>query len=200
MRRLILLITVFGAFAAIGCQPPASNTANNANRPANAVNNANVGAAVANAEADIKKAMEEMAAANAKNDADAIAVRLADDYYLITPQGTLQTKAERLADMKSGRTKFENFAYEDIKVRQYGNTAVATATVRAKGTTEGKEIAPQVRATLVFVRTGSEDWKLVSTHATGVTSGGEKPANANTSNANANSNTNAKTSPSPANK
>ena len=197
MRRVLLLVTVLGTLGAIGCEPPASNTANNA-KPANAANNANT-ASTGNAEAEVKKAMEDMAAAMAKNDADAIAVRLADDYYLITPQGTMQTKAERVADVKSGKTKFENFAYEDIKVRQYGNTAVATTTVRAKGTSEGKEVAPQIKATLVFVKSGTE-WKLVSTQATAVTGGqpGDKPANANTSNT---GNTNAaKPSPSPANK
>lgn len=199
MRRLILLTTILGALVAIGCEPPASNTANNA-KPANAANNANT-TSTANAEAEVKKAMEDMAAAMAKNDADAIAVRLADDYYLITPQGTMQTKAERIADVKSGKTKFENFAYEDIKVRQFGNTAVATATVRAKGTSEGKEVAPQVRATLVFVKTGT-DWKLVSTQATAVTGGqpGDMPANANTSNTNTGNTNAAKASPSPANK
>jgi ketosteroid isomerase-like protein len=200
MRRLILLATVLGALVAIGCEPPANNSANNANKPANSANNANTAATSANAEAEVKKTLEDLAADMSKNDADAIALRLADDYVLITPQGTTQTKAERLADVKSGKTKFENFAYEDIKVRQYGNTAVATATVKAKGTSEGKAVAPQIKATMVFVKTGSE-WKLVSTQATAVTSGqpGEKPANSNTNSNTGNSNA-AKASPSPANK
>ena len=201
MRRLILLVTVLGGLAAIGCEPAANNTASNANRPANAVNNANVAAAASNVEAEVKKAMEDLAADTAKNDADAIAVRLADDYYLITPQGTMQTKAERLADVKSGKTKFDSFVYEEIKVRPFGNTAVATATVRAKGKTEGADVPPQIRVTLVYVKVGNE-WKLVSTQATAVAAGkpGDKPANANTSTANAGNTNAAKASPSPANK
>jgi ketosteroid isomerase-like protein len=200
MRRLLLLVTVLGAFAAIGCEPPASNTANNANKPANAANNANV-ATSTTTEAEVKKAMEAMAADIAKNDADALGARYADDYYLVTPQGTLQTKADRLADVKSGNTKFESFAYEDIKVRTYGNTAVATATVRAKGKTEGKDVAPQIRATLVFVKTGNE-WKAVSGQATAVAPGkpGDTAANSNTGNANTSNTNAAKASPSPANK
>ena len=200
MRRLILLITVLGTLVGIGCEPPASNTANsNANKPANAANNANT-ASTANAEEEVKKALEALAADTAKNDADAIAVRLADDYYLITPQGTMQTKAERLASVKSGNTKFDSFAYEDIKVRQFGNTAVATATVRAKGKTEGKDVPGQIKATLVLVKQGT-DWKVVSAQATAVADG-SKSANTNTNTSNTNTgNTNTtKASPSPANK
>jgi ketosteroid isomerase-like protein len=198
MRRLIMVLTVLGGLVALGCEPPASNTANNANR-ANAVNNANVAAVAANAEAEVKKAMEDMAKDIASNNADALAVRYADDYYLVTPQGTLQTKADRLADVKSGNTKFESFAYEDVKVRQYGNTAVATATVRAKGKAEGKDVAPQIRATLVFVKTGDQ-WKVVSGQATAVQGGQTGAANSNTSNANTGNTNAAKASPSPANK
>jgi len=201
MRRLIIIAAALGAFAAIGCQPPASNTANsNANKPANGANNANT-ASTANAEAEVKKAMDDMAAAMAKNDADAIGALLADDYVLITPRGTTQTKAERMAAVKSGNTKFDSFTYEDVKVRPFGNTAVATATVRAKGKAEGQDVPPQVKATIVFVKTGNE-WKAVSGQVTAVMEGkpGEKPANSNTSNANTGNTNAAKASPSPANK
>jgi len=201
MRRLIIIAAALGAFAAIGCEPPASNTANsNANKPANGANNANT-ASTANAEAEVKRAMDDMAAAMAKNDADAIGAHLADDYTLITPRGTMQTKAERLAEVKSGNTKFDSFAYEDVKIRPFGNTAVATATVRAKGTAEGQDIPPQVKATIVFVKTGSE-WKAVSGQVTAVAQGkpGEKPANSNTGNVNTGNTNAAKASPSPANK
>ena len=200
MRRLILLTTVLGALAVIGCEPAANNTASNANRAANGANNA-APQTSANTEAEVKKTLEEVAAGLAKNDADAVAKYYSDDYILITPQGTVQNKTQRLADMKSGNTKFDSFAYEDIKVRPFGNTAVATATVTAKGKTEGRDVAPKIRATLVLVKVGNE-WKVVSGQATAVAEAkpGDKPANANTSNANAGSTNAAKPSPSPANK
>ena len=197
-RILLLLVTAVAMLAAVGCEP-AANT-NTANKPANNANTNANSTSTANVEAEVKKAMEAMAGDIAKNDADALGARLADDYYLVTPRGTLQNKTERLADMKSGNTKFDSFVYEDIKVRPFGNTAIATATVKAKGKAQGVDVAPQIRSTVVFVKVGNE-WKAVSGHATAVADAGAKPANtnANTSNANT-SNANAKPATSPANK
>lgn len=141
---------------------------NATNKPANAANNAaNATAPAADSSAEIKKMMTEIAAALAKNDADAVAKFYADDYHLVTPQGIDQTKAERLADMKSGKSKFESFEYTDINVRSYGDTAVAISTVKAKGVLSGQPSALEVRATLVFRKT-NEGWKVVSGQATPV--------------------------------
>ncbi len=199
MRKTVSILAAMMAATLVfmGCQPPASNNANNANKPANAANNAsNSNASAATTEEDIKKIMTEIAGELAKNDSDAVAKHYTEDYILITPQGAMQTKAERLADMKSGKSKFESFAYEDIKVRTIGDAAVATATVRAKGTTEGAAVAPNIRATLVFKKT-PEGWKVVSGQATAIAATPTTASNTNTasnSNATANSNSNANSS------
>jgi len=145
---------------------------NATNKPANAANNAaNATAPAADSSAEIKKMMTEIAAALAKNDADAVAKFYADDYHLVTPQGIDQTKAERLADMKSGKSKFESFEYTDINVRSYGDMAVAISTVKAKGVLSGQPSPPEIRATLVFYKT-KDGWKVVSGQATPVAATG----------------------------
>jgi len=172
----------------ISCGEPAANNA--ANKPANAANNAaaNTASSSASADADIKKLMGEIAAALAKNDADAVSKFYADDYHLVTPQGVDQNKTDRIADMRSGATKFDSFAYENINVRTFGDTAVAIATVKAKGVVSNQPRTSDMIATLVFRKMG-DGWKVVSGQATPVTAAAAKPdekAPANTANANTN--------------
>jgi uncharacterized protein (TIGR02246 family) len=195
MTRLTALILLIAAsLIAIACEQPAAN--NSANRPANAANaNAANTASTANHEAEVKKLMGDLAAILAKNDADAAAKFYADDYHLITPAGVNQSKADRLADMRSGATKFDTFSYEDISVRSYGDTAVAIATVKATGKASNMPRLGDMRATLVF-RKMADGWKVVSGQATPITAAAPASTAANsTANSAANTAANA-----PANK
>jgi uncharacterized protein (TIGR02246 family) len=151
----------------LSCGEPAAN--NTANKPANAVNNAVANtASTANNEADVKKLMTELGAALAKNDAAAASKFYADDYHLVNPQGVDQTKSARMADMTSGATKFDTFAYENVSVRSYGDTAVAISDVKATGKTNGQPVAASMKVTLALVKM-KDGWKVVSGQATPVT-------------------------------
>ena len=168
-RSLILATIITSSLLLISCGEPTANNA--ANRPANAANNAtsNSTASSASADADIKKLMTELGAVLAKNDADAASKFYADDYHLITPDGVDQDKSARMADMRTGTTKFDTFAYENVRVRTYGDTAVAIATVKATGVVSGKpRTGGEMMATLVF-RKMADGWKVVSGQATPVT-------------------------------
>ncbi len=160
--RLFALVALAGACLFVSSCDPAANS-NATNRPVNAANSN--AAATTNNETDVQKFMAEVAAVLAKNDADAAAKFYAEDYHLVTPTGVVQTKAARLEDMRSGTTKFDSFAYENITVRSYGDIAVAISTVKAKGTIEGKPQDREIRATLVL-RKGADGWKIVSGAAT----------------------------------
>ena len=153
------------------------------NKPANNANSTPAATPLADNSADVKKLMGDLAAALAKNDADAAAKFYADDYHLITPQGVDQTKAERIEDMRSGKSKFESFEYTDINVRSYGDVAVAISTVKAKGTLSGQPSSPETKATLVLYKT-KDGWKVVSGQATPVAAAAKAEvktaANANT--------------------
>ncbi len=196
MNRIVISLSIVaGLIFTASCGPAANNSATN-NRPANAANNA-AAPSTANAEADIKKVMTEIAGELAKND-PAVAKHYSEDYHLVTPDGVDQTKAQRMADMQSGATKFDSFAYENVNVRTYGDTAVAITTVKARGVVNGKPRTTDMRATLVFRKMG-DTWKIVSGQATPITASAAKPddkAPANT----AASNSNAVKPPPPANK
>lgn len=199
MSRKFLIVAMFIAASLIlaSCGEPAANNA--ANKPSNAANNAaaNSAPSTASADADVKKLMTDLAATLAKNDADGAAKFYSEDYHLITPDGIDQNKAARIADMKSGTTKFDSFAYENINVRSYGDTAVAIATVKARGVVSGKPRTSDMIATLVL-RKGADGWKVVSGQATAVA---PTAAATNTaSNTNANKASNAATNAPAANK
>jgi uncharacterized protein (TIGR02246 family) len=180
------------ALFTLSCAEPAANNA--ANRPVNAANNSSTNSATSSvtAEADVRKVMTDLAAALAKNDADAAARFYSDDYHLITLEGKDQTKSERIAEMRSSRTKFDTFSYEDPKIRMYGDTAVVITNVKTSGTLHGKaQQSPNLIATLVL-RKMADGWKVVSGQATPVTAPAATNTAANT-NANSVSNTVANT-------
>ena len=171
MLRNILSFFFAAAIAllTISCGEPMANNASN--RPVNSANNgvSNSAASSASAEADIKKVLNDLAAVLAKNDADAAAKFYSDDYHLITLEGKDQTKAERIDEMRTSTTKFDSFAYEDPKIRTYGETAVVITNVKTSGTLHGKpRQSPALIATLVL-RKLPDGWKVVSGQATPVT-------------------------------
>ena len=182
------------------------------NKPANApANNANANAApnTAATEADIKKLVGDMSAALGKNDADALAKLYSDNYVFVGPDGAVATKAERLASMKSGDTKFESVVYSDMTVRvNPENTgAVVVGKVTVKGKNLGKSADGEYRFTQVWSK-GKDGWQVVSAQSTRIAAAtlakpeANKPAAntaANTAPTNKAANT-AKSPPAPANK
>ncbi len=92
-------------------------------------------------------------AAVAKNDADVMDRILGDDFILVTGKGKVYTKADLLAEARSGKTVYERQDDTSQKVRVWGNTAVVTALLRAKGTTEGKPFEYKLWFSDTYVRT-----------------------------------------------
>ena len=70
-----------------------------------------------------------------KQDSVAMGALLANDYMAITAYGTLQTKDQALANLRSGRMHFTTLDISDRKVRFYGKTALVTSQAEVKATT-----------------------------------------------------------------
>jgi ketosteroid isomerase-like protein len=104
-----------------------------------------------------------------KGDTAAMDSLLADDYMAITATGTVQTKAQTLDNLRSGRTHFTQIEVSDRKVRFYGTTALVTSSADVQGTTsdEGK-IGGSLRYTRVYVKDATGAWKIVSFEASAV--------------------------------
>ena len=85
---------------------------------------------------------------------------LADDFVLITGVGKVYTKADLIAEARSGAFQYEHQEDSERTVRVWGDTAVVTAKLWAKGTEAGKPFEYRVWFSDTYVRT-SAGWRYV---------------------------------------
>jgi ketosteroid isomerase-like protein len=92
----------------------------------------------------------------------------------ITASGTLQTKDQALANLRSGRVHFVSLNISDRKVRFYGKTALVTSLAEVEATTAEGTISNSFRYTRVYVRDQQGAWKIVSFEASRIRQPGER--------------------------
>jgi ketosteroid isomerase-like protein len=91
---------------------------------------------------------------------------LADDWTVTHANGTTDTKARYLADLKSGARKFSGDVTEsDLSVRFYGDTAIASGSSESSVTLNGQRQGGSLHFTRVYVKRNGA-WKMVVTQAT----------------------------------
>lgn len=105
------------------------------------------------------------AQAGIKKDASAIDKILADDWSGIDYEGTTYTKAESLADLKSGVSTTQSYDFGPMKVRVFGNTAVVTGTDTEKSTYKGKDTSGKYAWMDVYVMLNGR-WQAVASETT----------------------------------
>ena len=114
---------------------------------------------------EILKMEKDFEQAVIKNDADAVARFLHDDWIIIDPDGGIVDKERFLAVIRSGALTHEVMKSEDVKVRIYGDTAVVTALTVTTGAYNGQSFTTRERATDVLVKTAGQ-WQTVSSQLT----------------------------------
>jgi ketosteroid isomerase-like protein len=85
---------------------------------------------------------------------------LADDFVLVTGLGKIYTKADLLEEARSKRLVYEHQEDSEQKVRVWGDTAVITALLWAKGTESGKPFDYKVWFSDTYVRMPN-GWRYV---------------------------------------
>jgi ketosteroid isomerase-like protein len=117
-------------------------------------------------EQEVRNMIESYRTALLRRDIPALEKIWADDYVFVNASGEVLTKAQRLANVKSGATTLESINEEEnITVRVYQNSAVATSRVTIKGQYGGQPTSGQYRSTHVWVK-GPAGWQLVSNQLT----------------------------------
>ena len=93
--------------------------------------------------------------------------RILDDRWTVThANGTTDTKAKYLADLKSGARSFSGDVTEtDVTVRFYGDTAIASGSSQSTVTLNGQPQGGALHFTRVYVRRNGA-WVMVVSHAT----------------------------------
>jgi len=121
------------------------------------------------AEQEVRQTIEKYRTALLQKDAATLERIWADDYTFTNGAGETHSKADRLANLKSGATSLDSISEEeDMKVRIHGNVAVATSRVTIKGQYSGKQTSGQYRTIHVWVK-GATGWQLVANQLTPVT-------------------------------
>jgi ketosteroid isomerase-like protein len=122
----------------------------------------------AGSSADDEKAVAaldtEYQAAVKANDVATIDRILADDFVLVTGLGKTYTKTDLLKEARSKRTIYEHQEDSAQKVRVWGDTAVVTALLWAKGTEDGKAFDYKLWFSDTYVRTPT-GWRYVFAQA-----------------------------------
>ena len=117
-------------------------------------------------EQEVRQMIEKYRAALLRRDIPTLEQIWAEDYVFVNASGEVMTKAQRLANLKSGATTLESINEEEnITVRVYQNSAVATSRVTIKGQYSGQPTSGQYRSTHVWVK-GPTGWQLVANQLT----------------------------------
>ncbi len=90
---------------------------------------------------------------------------LSDDLTYTHSSGETQSKAEFVADVRSGRLRYHSIEFENAKARLYGNTVVITSHVRIKVTAAGHDLNVHAAFLHVWVKKNGQ-WQLVAHQAT----------------------------------
>lgn len=105
--------------------------------------------------------------ASRSNNIDSVAGDLADNLIFTTEEGKVLGKTEFLKREKA--TKYDSGDYSDLKVNVFGNTAIATGGLKAKGTDpDGKPFDENVRWTDTWVKMPNGKWQCVASHSSSV--------------------------------
>jgi ketosteroid isomerase-like protein len=113
----------------------------------------------------IRQTLTELMNALSRNDVETVGRIYADDYQIVLQDGATTTKAERLNAMRSGSMRYVGLVFDRLKIRQYGNAAVATYHVKGKTVTSKGEQNTDSQATVTLVKNGS-GWQVVSSQLT----------------------------------
>ena len=103
----------------------------------------------------------------AKNDAARFEKFVADDWVSIDHYGKSSTKAEVLADIKSGAATTQSYEIGPVKVRVFGNTAVAVGSDTEKSSYKGKDTSGKYIWTDVWVMRDGR-WQAVASQITAI--------------------------------
>lgn len=95
-----------------------------------------------------------------KNDASAMDRLLADNFVLVTGAGKIYKKTDLLEEARSGRLVYERQEDSEQKVRIWGDTAVITAKLWAKGVDHGKIFEYTLWFSDTYART-QNGWRYV---------------------------------------
>jgi ketosteroid isomerase-like protein len=115
-------------------------------------------------EQELIKLENEWAEALVKHDWAFLDRILADGYVVTDPEGSVSTKAQEMAFLKSGEFAVTSCVHHELKVCVYGDAAVVTGHTTTKETYKGKDFINNLRWTDTWVKSAGR-WQCVAGHS-----------------------------------
>ena len=100
-----------------------------------------------------------------KGDVQELEEILADDLIYTHSTARVETKAEHVANVTSGRPKYVSVDRKDVIVRQYGDTAVVTGHAKMHVSANGRDNKFEVRFLDVYAKRDGA-WQMVAWQST----------------------------------
>jgi ketosteroid isomerase-like protein len=116
-------------------------------------------------EAEVRKAEEARFAATVKGDLEALGAMLADDMTYVHSNAKLETKAELLELLEKGHYQYRAITPKDVRVRLYGDAALASGLAEIDVVSGGQPIHVNLRFLEVWVRRAGR-WQLAAWQST----------------------------------
>jgi ketosteroid isomerase-like protein len=117
------------------------------------------------AERELRQLEDKIADAVVRRDIAFVERVWADEFVYTGVRGEVKTKTDILAELKAGDLQFEVLKFDDVRVRVYGDAAVATGRATTKGRSKQGQISGEFRYTRVYVKRRGA-WQLVAFQGT----------------------------------
>jgi len=119
--------------------------------------------------AEVREAIRRYDAALRRADVAAVGQFFAPEYTFVNARGGRLTRADRLANLRTGRTAVDSVAHapQEEQIRPYGNVVVYTTLLTLGGRYSGQAQRGQYRALVVWVRRDGR-WQQVASQLTPV--------------------------------
>lgn len=117
------------------------------------------------------------AAAERNHDSDVLDSITVDDFTLVGPFGFIQKKEQWLDRYRSGIFAMKSLTWDEIEVRDYGDTAVAVGVYEQKAEYQGNPSEGRFRATHILLRRDG-DWLLAGMHLSAIAAPPGAPSSA----------------------
>ena len=113
----------------------------------------------------LEKKSHEYAQALTKRDVEALDEIWTADYTFVNPRGELLSKAQRVANIKSGTTEFQTMRPDKDRLHVRGNVAVEVGRIVVEGEYSGHESSGEYRYTTVWIKI-QKRWRMLANQIT----------------------------------
>jgi|SRR5277367_5281939 len=113
----------------------------------------------------LEKVAHEYAEALTKRDVEVLDEIWTADYTFVNPRGELLTKAQRIANIKSGATEFQTMSPQKERLLVHGDFAVEVGRIIVEGEYSGRKSSGEYRYTSAWIKIRGR-WQMLANQIT----------------------------------